>query len=91
MISYPVISMGFAKLMMKFIVILHKNQELIETIKHILEVFPEAVIIRGFDKEKEKVTELFINLVAQWNKISQQELDEKSTKFIINKSINKNN
>jgi len=64
-VIYPIFSLIMTKFVVSLIVILHQNQELINSSKHILEIFPEAVIIRGFDQEKGYVSELFSNLAAK--------------------------
>lgn len=67
--------------MLNFIVSMHQNRRLIETIKHILEVFPEAVIIRGFKDDKTSISDLFVNIAAKDRITTPSEFEP--AKFII--------
>ena len=57
--------MIICKFIIDFLVMLKKNQQLIATIKHILEVFPEAVIIRGLPEDSLNKEEFFVNFAAK--------------------------
>ena len=46
--------MMIAKVLLEFLNLINKNEELIKTIKHILQVFPEAVLIQTYDEKKNK-------------------------------------
>ena len=63
-ISLPVVTMVIARILLGFILIIHNNQELIKTIKKILEVFPEGIIIQSFDKVSNKLILQFSNEAA---------------------------
>ena len=58
---YPLIVMMIAKVLLEFLVLLHKNEELIKTINYILQVFPEAVLIQAFDEESKEYIIKFAN------------------------------
>ena len=45
--------MVIARTLLGFILMIHKNHDLIETIKKILEVFPEGIIIQSLDKDSQ--------------------------------------
>ena len=61
----PLISMVIARVLLGFILMIHNNQELIKTIKRILEVFPEGIIIQSFDKETKWLVIKFTNDAAK--------------------------
>ena len=58
--------MVIARIVLGFIQLIQKNQELVKTIKHILQVFPEGVIIQSYQEtpSKELVVK-FVNDTAQ--------------------------
>ena len=62
----PLIIMVIARIVLGFIQLIQKNQELVKTIKHILQVFPEGVIIQSYQEtpSKELVVK-FVNDTAQ--------------------------
>ena len=61
----PLISMVIARILLGFILLIYNNQELIKTIKRILEVFPEGIIIQSFDKETKWLVIKFTNDAAK--------------------------
>lgn len=72
MIAYPIMCLFLCRLVLQFIVILEQNQVLMENTKNILETFPEAVIIRGYDQDLMNVTELFVNELAKERIVSNE-------------------
>ena len=64
-IVFPLIVMMIAKVLLEFLNLLHKNAELIRTINHILQVFPEAVLIQAFDDETKQMVIKFANNAAK--------------------------
>ena len=65
LLLYPLFWILVWKMTLNFIMLLHKNKVLIETIKNILEVFPESVIIRSYDSPNKPPSVKFINKTAQ--------------------------
>jgi signal transduction histidine kinase len=59
MAIYPSLCVIVCKLILSFLIAVHRNKQLAESIKHILQVFPECVIIRN-RKHEEAVT-VFMN------------------------------
>ena len=57
--------MMIAKVLLEFLNLIHKNEELIRTIKHILQVFPEAVLIQTYDEKTKKIVIKFANDAAK--------------------------
>mmetsp|Transcript_20398 Transcript_20398/g.18060 ORF Transcript_20398/g.18060 Transcript_20398/m.18060 type:complete len:145 (+) Transcript_20398:646-1080(+) len=85
--------MVMSKIVLNFIQVIHQNEQLISTIKNILEIFPEAVIIRGYDKDKQQKSELFANIAAKLNILHQDfflstDSKDKPGKFEENKTFN---
>ena len=56
--------MVVARILLGFFEIMHNNQVLIETIKKILQVFPDGIIIQSLDEETQKLVLQFINNAA---------------------------
>ena len=57
---------------------MHKNKELIKTIKKILQVFPEGIIIQSFDQESQNLIMQFVNDAAVKNISSSKDLSKKT-------------
>ena len=57
----PLIWMIVARILLGFISLQHNNQELINTIKRILQVFPEGIIIQSLDENTRKFVVKFAN------------------------------
>ena len=57
--------MMIAKVLLEFLNLIHKNEELVRTIKHILQVFPEAVLIQTYDDKTKKFVIKFANDAAK--------------------------
>ena len=51
---FPILCMFISKVIRDFLEVIDENLELIETIKYILEVFPEAVLIRSCHNSSKK-------------------------------------
>ena len=64
-VIYPWIVMMIAKVLLEFIHLIHKNEELVRIFKHILQVFPEAVLIQTYDEKTKKIVFKFANDVAK--------------------------
>ena len=67
---------------------IQNNQDLIKTIKRILEVFPEAIIIQSFDKDTSKLVLQFTNQAAKKEVIdypdsSGKPIDEQHLNYVI--------
>ena len=45
-VLYPIIWVLICKIVLEFLLLHYKNKRLICTVKHILEIFPEGVVIR---------------------------------------------
>ena len=56
--------MVVARILLGFFEIMHNNQVLIETIKKILQVFPDGIIIQSLDEETQNLVLQFINNAA---------------------------
>ena len=62
----PLIIMVIARIVLGFIELIQKNQELVRTIKHILQVFPEGVIIQSIEESQpEGLVVRFVNDTAK--------------------------
>ena len=57
--------MMITKVLLEFLNLINKNEELIRTIKHILQVFPEAVLIQTYDDKTKKIIVKFANDAAK--------------------------
>ena len=79
---YPVIWMILSKIIKGLLQLIQQNQELVDTIKNMLEVLPEGVIIEGKDKPNDHV------LVRYANRIATQDLFD--GQWFEGKSINSN-
>lgn len=64
MLLYPVICLWVCKILLNLIVSNHKNSDLIQTIRYILQVFPESVIIRSPGDGASK--NVFVNDAAKY-------------------------
>ena len=60
----PLVSMIVAHILLGFLVVIHNNSELIKTIKKILEVFPEGIVIQSLDKHSQELVVQFANEAA---------------------------
>ena len=60
----PLVSMIVARILLGFLVVIHNNSELIKTIKKILEVFPEGIVIQSLDKRSQELVVQFANDAA---------------------------
>mmetsp|Transcript_37766 Transcript_37766/g.43411 ORF Transcript_37766/g.43411 Transcript_37766/m.43411 type:complete len:190 (-) Transcript_37766:91-660(-) len=67
MIMFPLVCMIVSKIILGFMDMLYKNRQLTMTIKHILEIFPEAVLIQNFDEKTQKLLIKFVNNSAKSN------------------------
>ena len=74
-ILYAVILITLSKIVRVFLSLLFENKQLIKTIKHILEVFPEGIIIQTpkFDSENYEIK--FSNEIAKKNFLIEQNLE----------------
>ena len=68
----PLVSMIVARILLGFLLVIHNNSELIKTIKKILEVFPEGIIIQSLDKCSQEPVVQFANEAATNDVISYQ-------------------
>ena len=66
----PLVSMIVARILLGFLLVIHNNSELIKTIKKILEVFPEGIVIQSLDKRSQELVVQFANEAATKNVIS---------------------
>ena len=87
-ISLPLVIMVISRIILGFILMIHNNQDLIKTIKRILEVFPEAIIIQSFDKDTSKLVLQFTNQAAKKEVIdypdsSGKPIDEQHLNYVI--------
>ena len=67
MIIYPLIWMFIWNTILDFILLLDKYKRMTRNVKHILEVFPESVIIRSVRNESQEPITDFVNHSAQDN------------------------
>ena len=63
-ILLPLVSMVIARINLAFMMLVHNNQDLTKTIKQILEIFPEGIIIQTFDKMTKNLIVKFANETA---------------------------
>ena len=87
-VSLPLIIMVISRIILGFILMIQNNQDLIKTIKRILEVFPEAIIIQSFDKDTSKLVLQFTNQAAKKEVIdypdsSGKPIDEQHLNYVI--------
>lgn len=66
------------KIIRGLIALIHENKELVDTIKNILEVFPEGVIIEGLKPETNQFVVKYVNRVASEDLFNNRNYDEKS-------------
>ena len=89
---YPVLCVLICKIVIEFLLLHDKNKKLVSTIKRILEVFPEGVVIRDSKESQLEKSTLFTNNSAQKNfQLDVNHLDDPSinqAKFIINDAVN---
>ena len=64
--------MLIARILLGFLQMVNNNAELVKTIKKILQVFPEAIVIQSFDKYIDEYSVNFVNQTAE-KKIIQYE------------------
>ena len=75
--------MIIARILLGFILIIHKNQELVNTIKNILKIFPEGIIIQSIDHNSKTPIVQFINdsaakdIISYSNPVGKPIFDEK--------------
>ena len=93
-IFFPWLSMVVAKILLGFILMLSNNHELINTVKKILQVFPEGIVIQSFDENTQKLVVKFVNNTATKEIINYtnyigKEIDDNKLEFKIeiNKSL----
>ena len=86
--------MVVAKILLGFILMLSNNHELINTVKKILQVFPEGIVIQSFDENTQKLVVKFVNNTATKEIINYtnyigKEIDDNKLEFKIeiNKSL----
>ena len=53
-----------ARIILGFILTIYKNQELVKTIKNILKIFPESIIIQSIDEKSDSPIIQFVNDLA---------------------------
>ena len=63
-VALPLVIMVVSRVLLGFILMICNNQELIKTVKWILEVFPEGIIIQSIEKDSNKLTLQFSNDTA---------------------------
>ena len=80
--------MIIARILLGFILIIQKNQELVNTIKNILKIFPEGIIIESIDEESKKSLVQFVNdaavndIINYENPIGKPIIDERLDYFL---------
>ena len=72
---------------------IHNNRDLIETIKKILEVFPEGIIIQSFDKDSQSLVVKFTNNTAAKEIINYEDhygkpIDDEQLSFVVKSTDN---
>ena len=92
-ILIPMVLIGGFENNLRFILVIYNNQELIKTIRQILEVFPEAIVIQSIDKISDKLVMQFANKSAKSDIIEYEEpcrkpIQDSRIKFTL--KINKN-
>lgn len=63
-IFIPLVCMIIARLILEFLMMIHNNQELINTIKKILLIFPEGILIQTVDEKSGKLVVQLVNDTA---------------------------
>lgn len=61
---FPVGSIGISNMVKDLILTVHENKELVNTIKNILQVLPESVIVQSLDSNSQKVVLKYANDLA---------------------------
>ena len=92
-IVLPLVAMVIARILLGFILVIHNNQELISTIKRIIEAFPEWIIIQSIDPDSNKLILQFANETATKDIISYdnpwgKSIDNEKLNFIIKTTDN---
>ena len=73
----PLVWMIVARILLGFIQLQHNNQQLIKTIKKVLQVFPEGIIIQSLDKNTKELIVKFVNYEAQKEIVKYEDLLER--------------
>ena len=63
-ILLPLVWMIIARIILAFLVLIYNNQKLINTIKKILKIFPESILIQTQDQKSGKLIVQFVNDTA---------------------------
>ena len=63
-ILLPLVSMVIAKIILTFLTLIYKNQKLVSTIRKILQIFPESILIQSLDQVSGKLIVQFVNDTA---------------------------
>jgi len=92
MLIIPYVCLTLSTLIIRFIDILQKNMVLSKTVKNILKIFPEAVLIQGLDEKSNELTIKFINQAAKSSLISYlspygKPIDDAKLKFSLKDEI----
>ena len=74
----PLVCMVIARIILGFINLVYTNQELVQTIKKILQVFPEGIIIQSLDERSKKLIVRFVNDTAAENILNYENPVDKS-------------
>ena len=80
--------MVVARALLGLFEIMHNNQVLIETIKKILQVFPDGIMIQSLDEETQKLVLQYINNttvreIAKYEEPLNKPIDDTATPIII--------
>ena len=70
--------MVLCKIIRGLIALIHENKELVDTIKNILEVFPEGVIIEGLKPKTKQIVVKYANRVASEDLLNNINFNDKS-------------
>ena len=63
-ILIPLVWMIIARIILAFLKLIHNNEELVKTIKKILQIFPEGILIQTLDQDSEKLVVQLVNDTA---------------------------
>jgi signal transduction histidine kinase len=90
---YPSLCVVICRIVINFLIVVNKNKELANSIKHILQIFPEWVVIRDRNVDSKDIETVFINNEAscqlyEVNDLAVQIVNEKGDDNFPNISLN---
>ena len=91
----PLVIMVISRVVLGLILVIYNNQDLIKTIKKILEGFPEGIIIQSVDQKSDRLVLKFINddaknEIIQYEDPTDRSIDDESLNYELKSSNNCN-